>query len=190
MFPDDKHMRFWLKQLDTYHPKNLYGSEVTYIPRDANLSSDSNFRDIAAKSRRIDKVSDNHLHFLSMLGKFFAVTHGGDNLTDGNHYLYLKNAGLAKLKDRVVNLLINEDETNYVSLTIFIIQIFYVSNVLNESREVQDSMLPSNSNKIHIIFNESNYSDFSKLDRTKIFLVFSKLNETQYIYNLQHVGLF
>lgn len=54
-----------------------------------------------------------------------------------------------------------------------------MSNVLNESRLTLDSIMADYPNeKIQIIFNESNYSDFSKFDPTKLFLVFSKLNET------------
>lgn len=60
-----------------------------------------------------------------------------------------------------------------------------MSNILNESREVLDGIIGQQTNdKVHIIFNESNYSDFTKYDRSKIFLVFSKLNETQYKYEM------
>ena len=77
-----------------------------------------------------------------------------------------------KLKEKSVNLLINEDETNYV---------YFVSNVLNENREITDVLMSQkqfSNDKIHIIYNESNYQDFTKFDKSKIYLVFSKLNET------------
>lgn len=35
MYPDDPKVRSWLKVLDVIQPKNVYGIEVTYIPRDA-----------------------------------------------------------------------------------------------------------------------------------------------------------
>jgi len=117
MFADDGKIQKWFSLLDTYQPKNVYGIEVTYVPRDANLTQEANFRDIQAKSRRIDRVSDSHLHFLSMLGKFLNIIKGGEVPSDGNHQLYLKTPAMAKLKDRNVNLLVNEDETNYVSVT-------------------------------------------------------------------------
>ena len=65
-----------------------------------------------------------------------------------------------------------------------------MSNVLNESCEVLDGIIGQQTNdKVHIIFNESNYSDFTKYDKSKIFLVFTKLNETLYKYEMQHVCL-
>ena len=59
---------------------------------------------------------------------------------------------------------------------------------MNDSLEVLDGVMGKYpNNKIHIIYNESNYSDFTKFDKSKIFLVFSKLNENQYKFELQHV---
>ena len=34
---DDEHVNRWLKVLDSYHPKDVYGVEVTYVPKDALL---------------------------------------------------------------------------------------------------------------------------------------------------------
>ncbi len=44
--------------------------------------------------------------------------------------------------------------------------------------------LSQNQSKIHIIYNESNYHDFTIFDPTKIFIVVTKLNETQYFVEL------
>ena len=53
--------------------------------------------------------------------------------------------------------------------------------MLNDSKDLLDLATSSPApiqNKLHIIYNESNYEDFSSCDPTKIYLVFTKLNET------------
>ena len=92
MIMDDEHVNRWLKVLDSYQPKDVYAVEVTYVPKDAQLSADPNcFREIHAKSRRIDRVSDQHLHFISMLGKLLNIGASGEIPNEGNHLLYLRN---------------------------------------------------------------------------------------------------
>ena len=50
-----------------------------------------------------------------MLGKFIVANqNNGEVNSEGNHSLYLKNTAIEGVKDRNVNLLVNEDETNYV----------------------------------------------------------------------------
>ena len=49
-----------------------------------------------------------------MLGKFLNKEAGLDVPNDGNHQLYLRHAVMETVKDKNVNLLINEDETTYV----------------------------------------------------------------------------
>jgi hypothetical protein len=39
--------------------------------------------------------------------------------------------------------------------------------------------------KLHIIYNESNYHDFATFDPSKIFIVVTKLNETQFLVEVQ-----
>ena len=63
-------------------------------------------------------MSDNHLHFLSMLGGVLSIAGGEEGLKDLNCSLYLKQAKLGRFKDSHVNLVINEDESNFVSVTL------------------------------------------------------------------------
>ena len=84
---------------------------MTYVPRNADASV-QNLEDISVNG--IDFVSENHLHFLSMLGEAISLTGDEIETRDMNFNLYLKNAGLSKIPD-FINLIINEDESSFVS---------------------------------------------------------------------------
>ena len=138
---DDVLVRSYLKALDTIHPKNVYCIGVTYIPRDASKDSLKSLFDISISP---DQVSDNHLNFLSMLGRMMCLCNGDESLKGLNEGLYLSNLS-------PVNLILNEDESNFI---------YYVSNALNTSIAVNEEGLLNQPNfirdKIHIIYNESN----------------------------------
>lgn len=111
-----------------------------------------------------------------MLGEVFQVSGGDKAIKHTNQSLYLKD--LDRFKDHTLNFIINEDDRNWVS---------YVSNVLNDRREVVESYYARE--KVQIIYNESNIQDFTKLDDKKIFVVVTKLGDQQYQISLQHVSV-
>ncbi len=84
---------------------------MTYVPRNADATV-RNLEDISVNG--IDFVSENHLHFLSMLGETVSLTGDEIETKDMNFNLYLKNSGLGKIPD-IINLIINEDESTFVS---------------------------------------------------------------------------
>lgn len=73
------------------------------------------------------------------------LSNGDESLKGLNEGLYLSNL------DKGVNLILNEDESNFI---------YYVSNALNTSMAVNEERLLNQPNfardKIHIIYNESN----------------------------------
>lgn len=62
-------------------------------------------------------MSENHLNFLTMLGSFVSITQNGDSLKGTNHSLYLKHLMNKDVQGSFpINLMVNEDDTDYVSL--------------------------------------------------------------------------
>lgn len=83
---------------------------MTYIPRDASKDSLKSLFDISISP---DQISDNHLNFLSMLGRMMCLCNGDESLKGLNEGLYLNTANFGSYKSPV-NLILNEDESNFV----------------------------------------------------------------------------
>lgn len=152
----------YIKALDVKQPKNSNCISVIYVPR--HTCSLKNLFDI--KVAGAEAVSENHFHFLSMLGEVFQVSGGEKGIKHTNQSLYLRE--LDKFKDSTLNFIVSEDDRNFV---------YYVSNVMNDKKEVMETY---SKEKVQIIYNESNIQDFTKLDDKKIFIIVTKLSEQHY----------
>ncbi len=64
-----------------------------------------------------------------------------------------------------------------------------MSNVLNDKQDLLELAVDkaplTHHTKLHLIYNESNFDAFTDFDPSKIYLVFTKINETQYLARIQ-----
>lgn len=65
LLEEDQVLTNYIDILDQIPPKDYFSFGVYYVPRNANLSEIKSLRDISVRN---EKISKNHIHFMSMLG--------------------------------------------------------------------------------------------------------------------------